>query len=255
MIIIGLGTGRSGSVSLHRFLNAQPATVMFHEMNVPLVAWEGTWRSIENTLEEYQTLLDGGARERLSGDLTNGRTRDGIAKLKQGEPLSYIGDTGAYYLNYVEQIIAHFPTARFICQRRDKAATVKSWYRKVTIKRHWARTLAERLAQVLFGRKYYEQENRWIAHDGSKWRVNKLWDKCFPKFETDDIEEAINLYWDYYYERAEAFAQQYPEQFLLIEIEEFNSAPGQEKLLDFLDYPKEGRALGEFRANQQRSVS
>ena len=44
--------------------------------------------------------------------------------------------------------------------------------------------------------------NHFVEDDGKYWSSVKKWDKCFPKHVTDDLEDAIGMYWEYYYEKA-----------------------------------------------------
>ena len=60
MIVIGLGTGRSGTASLAKLLSAQHDAFCFHEMNPSCVRFSGTPRPILNVIDEYQAILDGG---------------------------------------------------------------------------------------------------------------------------------------------------------------------------------------------------
>ena len=41
-----------------------------------------------------------------------------------------------------------------------------------------------------------------MEHDGKYWSSDKKWDKFFPKHVTDNLEDAIGMYWEYYYEKA-----------------------------------------------------
>lgn len=101
-LIIGLGTGRSGTVSLSRLLQAQPGANITHELE-PLLSWEGDFAQLALRL----------------------------AALRAHEARSIVGDVSFFNLNYVDAIAEIDPDARFLCMRRDVDAVVESFFRKV----------------------------------------------------------------------------------------------------------------------------
>jgi hypothetical protein len=108
-LVIGLGTGRNGSVSLSRFLSAQRDMTVRHEgfldEKYHIFRWAGDGDRVRSWIE----LLDRRARD--EGD-------------------AYFGDVGTYYLPYVELLIERHPDARFVCLQRDRAKVVKSFLLK-----------------------------------------------------------------------------------------------------------------------------
>src|SRR5882672_2759331 len=125
MIVIGLGTGRSGTASLAKLLNAQHDALCFHEMNPSSVRFTGTPRPI----------LDGGDPSMVTVDLSRRVSAEAYDSLRRMKRVKLIGDIALYYLTYVEAIARHNPNVRFICLRRDVESTVKSWMKKTTIRR------------------------------------------------------------------------------------------------------------------------
>jgi len=107
-LVIGLGSGRSGSFTLSRLLQAQfkhLGTDVTHERK-PLLKWD-------SSREEVWAHLDG-----------------------LHEPdLGYFGDVAFYYLPHVETIIDWAQQkqvrVRFVCMRRDRDGTVNSYIEKV----------------------------------------------------------------------------------------------------------------------------
>src|ERR1051326_3851404 len=102
MIVIGLGSGRSGTASLAKLLNAQSDALCFHEMNPAAVRFSGTPRPFLNAIDEFQVIIDGGDPRMLTVDLSravSARTYDELSNMKQ---VRLIGDIAFYYLDYVE---------------------------------------------------------------------------------------------------------------------------------------------------------
>lgn len=187
-LIIGLGSGRSGTVSLARLLDAQPGFSVTHEALEFQLRAEGSEQLVDDFL----------------GEITGPSTR------RRG---TTVGDVFSAYLYYVEQIVEAFPGTRFVCLRRDRASTVKSFARKV------------------------EPANHWMEHDGTRW-MSDPWDASFPKFSATTVEEAIGLYWDDYYERASAFETELNGQFRVFDLEGLNQPEGQAEILAFVGAPR-----------------
>lgn len=115
----------------------------------------------------------------------------------------FIGDVSFYSLPYWKDIDSLGYEAKFIILKRDKKETIAS-YTKKTI-----------------------GQNPFMKHDGVKWKHYE-WDKCYPKMNAKDKEEAISLYYEHYYE----LCMQIPEdKRFLIKTEELND---EAKSLDML---------------------
>ena len=110
-IVIGLGTGRCGTMSLARLLDLQDRADVTHERCENRIAWKGSTRRVVATLR-------------------------GLAKHARAE---LVGDVASYYLPYVERILAKFPRAKFVCLQRDREATVRSFMKKTRDRNHWIR--------------------------------------------------------------------------------------------------------------------
>lgn len=204
-LIIGLGTGRCGSVSLSRFLNDQPEAFAIHEgayedMRV-LFPWDGPAETVVDWLHK----LAGFAGEQ-----------------------PFLGDTGSYYLPYVEAILAAFPGARFICFERERSGVVRSFAAKTG------------------------KRNHWYDHKGKRWKKDSRWDASFPKFDEKDKETAIGLYWDLYHDMASDLAEKYPGHFRIFPMTIINSEAGRGELLDFVGYAGERVLDREYVSNTQK---
>ena len=86
-----------------------------------------------------------------------------------------MGEIGFYYLSYVEQIIADYPTVRFPCLRRDKSETVRSYIDKIWFP-------GDRTDRQPTHR------NHWVNHNGSQWIHDPIWDKCYPTLKAETLE-------------------------------------------------------------------
>ena len=115
-LIISIGTGRSGSVSLSKFLSHQKSMYVLHEGRLKekkirkLFKWENDEINIFNWIEELKKYND---------------TND------------FFGDTGMYYLPYTKKLINRYPHIKIIGLIRDKDEVVNSYLRKTKGRNHW----------------------------------------------------------------------------------------------------------------------
>jgi hypothetical protein len=233
MIVIGLGTGRSGTASLAKLLGSQQDAMCFHEMNPSCVRFSGTPRPVLNTIDEFQSILNGGDPSMLTVDLSRRVSAEAYDRLCQMRRVRLIGDVAFYYLHYVEDILARNANVRFICLKRERQATIESWVKKAAIMRWRSKHIADRLASFITRAPYYTSRNFWMEHDGSDWHPDPVWDKCFPKFVARDMREAIGQYWDMYLVEAERLTALLPDVFRMVETDCLNDRDVQRKLLAF----------------------
>lgn len=245
MIIIGLGTGRSGTTSLAHLLNKQPNSVVFHEMNPSMMRFSGTKAPVLNTIKEYEAILDGGDPSYLTVDLGRKQSADKYDALSQMKEVSLLGDIAFYYLTYVEDIIAISNRVRFVCLKRDRSQTINSWIKKSRIERWRSKWWGERLSALMQRIPFHESKNFWMDHDGTEWRLDPVWDKCFPTFKASSKDEAIGKYYDYYYEEAEKLTLKHPEVFKIIELDRLNTEEGKTEIMNFCGISAEGRDMGD----------
>lgn len=105
MIVIGLGTGRCGTMSLARLLNAQDGVWCTHEYLVEPAGFDGLdWRREDQVATRLKTELDNGFK--------------------------VVGDVAYYHLSYVRFWKSVGP-CRFICMRRDRDEYIQSAIRKI----------------------------------------------------------------------------------------------------------------------------
>jgi hypothetical protein len=189
-LVIGLGTGRCGTVTLAQLLKAQPgcAGTFSHEQH-PLLAW---------TQPSERAMLraaDGRVRQLLQRRLRShaAASRDGADN--DAAPTPLVGDVASFYLPYVETILSIEPGAKFVVLRRARAEVVASFLRKDPGVDLW-RECADR----------------------SGWSSNSVyWAAAHPKFPCSgaggarSAAEALGLYWDAYEERVARLTARFPD--------------------------------------------
>lgn len=239
VIVIGLGSGRSGTHSLAQLLNAQEGSVCFHEVNPAGAKWSGAAGSVLAQVGQFNAILHGGPRDRISIDYSSPNRDAPLARLRELKEVELIGDIGLYYLEYVPHIVEAYPNVRFPCIRRGKAETVESFVNKVRLlpldrrKRIW-----EKLGRVFGIAGSPTHRNHWVDHNGTVWGRDRIWDKCFPKFPATTLREALGLYWDYYYDRAKEIAAEFPGLLRIFDLDELNTDAGQRGVLEFCGVAK-----------------
>lgn len=154
MIIIGLGTGRCGTLSLSKLLTAQGSTIT-HEMK-PLPKWD---------LSNMTSILDR------------------IIKYKTNKN-EYCGDVCSGYLNYIERIYDELgDDVRFICLERNKEDNIKSWMNKTGEKNYWYTKGSKDAWSVMFPK--YDNQNKEEC-------LSKYWNEYHEK--TNNLQKKIPVF-------------------------------------------------------------
>jgi hypothetical protein len=115
-LIISIGTGRSGSVSLSQFLSHQKRMRVLHEGKVKekkirtLIKWENDTDQLFSWINDLSTF---------------------------NSDEYFYGDTGMYYLPYIKLIIQKYPNVKVIGLVRDKKSVVNSYLNKTEGRNHW----------------------------------------------------------------------------------------------------------------------
>lgn len=199
-LVIGLGTGRCGTLGLAALLNGQNDALVTHEggSRCGNTALPGTRQLSEMLRGHLPWLPDADRLESRMAAFEN--TDAGL-----------IGDVAFYYLPYVELIVerSRLPVS-FVCLKRDREQTIRSFLEHTRYRNHW------------------------FQHDGSHWRPDDTWDPCFPKYQTPDKAKCINQYWLDYYEEAERHQRAF-DNFQIFDVDVLNDPVGVNELLDFLD--------------------
>ena len=202
-LIISIGTGRCGSVSLSKFLSAQDKVSVLHEGRLDsqkirkLIKWENDEGNLFEWLE-FLLSLDGH---------------------------KFVGDTGMYYLPYIERIIDKYPEVKIIVMERNKEEVVKSYIKKTTGRNHW------------------------FNHDGKEWEKDDKWDPCYPKYDVHNKEEALEKYWEDYKNQTDNLILKFPEKIKKWTIQALNTTSGKNEILNFLNYNLERNINKEFKHN------
>ncbi len=234
MIVIGLGSGRTGTASLSHLIDSQQDAICFHELNPTGAVFSGNPQPILNTNNEFQAILDGGERHRLAIDYSRGMSVKTYGELQAMPRVKLIGDIAYYYLSYVDDILALNQQVRFVCIKRDRQQTIDSWMTKSAIHRWRSLWLADRLKSLITRTPFHSARNFWQEHDGERYQPDPVWDSTFPKFEASSRYEAIGKYWDYYYRQAELTAQRHPGHFRIFPIDAMSKPEGQRDILGFI---------------------
>lgn len=114
-LIIGLGTGRCGTVSISNLLSEQENTKVFHEGigklgKDRLLPWE--------TIDEEWWILN-------------------IKSLFSCDE-DHVGDVAFYYLPYVDLLRKHFSfQLKLFALKRDREETINSYMKKTKNRNHW----------------------------------------------------------------------------------------------------------------------
>ena len=140
------------------------------------------------------------------------------------------GDVGMYFLPYCEFLIAVHPGIRFVCIERNRDEVVESFVRH-TPGRH-----------------------PWTHHDGSRWRIDPVWDFTYPKFDEPDKRKAAGLYWDLYHAEVTRLVALYPDRVSRYPTDSLNSREGRIAILDFVGYQGPRNLDASFRFNASRGV-
>lgn len=213
-LVLGIGSGRSGSLSLAVLLNRHPRAAISHELR-PIVAGDTLGRRTLNPpawsapFQQVEPLVD--------------------QMLTRTGPV--VGDVASYWLPHVEEVLARLPDTRVVCLRRARDETVDSFMRRSGDKNHW------------------------MEHDGSNWRHEPVWDPCFPKYQATSKREAIGMYWDDYYSRAEHLAERFPQQVRVWDMRQaLDTKAGVNGLLAFVGLDDAPLLVGINRNRSERRI-
>jgi hypothetical protein len=221
-------------------------------MNPSCVRFSGTPRPILNGIDEFQAILDGGDPSELTVDLGRAVAAKAYDRLRTMKRVRLIGDIAFYYLTYVERIIARNPNVRFVWLLRDRDETIESWMQKSGIERWRSKRIADRFAAWITREPYHEGYNYWMEHDGTVWRHDPVWDKCFPKLPGPTKREAIAQYYDQYIEQMNVLLQRHPQCIRMVRTETLNDSSVQESLLAWIGVSREEMVFTDAHIHRSR---
>jgi hypothetical protein len=163
-MIIGLGSGRCGTFSLYRLLEAQHCTYAVHEDGY--LTWEPNFREMWRLVYDFQ----------------------GRAAVRSN-PIHIVATVAFFWLNYVEKLVEMPMGQKFICLRRDKEETVASFMAFTGEKNHWTDTSSDCWAD---GDESTYWHKLWPSYDLPKrealaryyddyYKQAEVWENKFPK--------------------------------------------------------------------------
>jgi hypothetical protein len=196
-LVIGIGTGRCGTLSLCKLLNLQSSCVFSHELRPLPVIWA---EPKHNIIAKFSGILERSER-----------------------PIC--GDVAFYHLWYLPVILEEFKNTKVIVLKRDRTATIDSYKRKL---KEWT------LPQPVH---HWTNINRQNYADSP-------FDSCFPKYDIEDLDESIGMYYDTYYAIVKRYKALYQTQLKEVQTETFFDDPNQiNQIFDWIGVPVAGRDL------------
>lgn len=147
LFLFGLGTGRCGTVSLAKLLNAQKSALVTHEAR-PWLPWKLNSAFVADKSVE---LLD--KAEKFGVDI--------------------VGDVALFNLQSVEALLALIPNAKFVILQRDQEDTVDSFKRKWRSKYNRLRIKKTEWDYVF---PHYDQQGAFLVDD-----VNRYYTEYYAK--------------------------------------------------------------------------
>ncbi len=158
-IILGIGSGRCGTLSLAEVLNRQPGTFVTHE-EPPRLPWR-----------------------REPGDRV---IRERFARFRRTRQGDRLGDVASFYLPYVEDAIALEPSIRVVCLRRPREEVIRSfcrWLDRVhpLPTNHWAENPAPGWYHEPIWTRIFPQYQTQNREEG----IGRYWDEYYEK--VDDL--------------------------------------------------------------------
>lgn len=141
-----------------------------------------------------------------------------------------VGDVCMSYLPYVEDILNLLnKQVKFICLYRDPDEVINSYLHKT------------------------KGRNHWVYHDGTEWDIDFKWDPCYPKYPSNNKEEALRRYVNDYKLIIEKLKKKYPDIVYTSEMNyALNNEEGQKKLLEFINFWNNPIVRLELRRNKQK---
>lgn len=124
-------------------------------------------------------------------------------------------DVAHWWLPYTNFILEREPNAKFVCIRRAKIKTIESFLK-------------------IKGGGMTGSINHWTRHDGSYFQKN-IWDLSYPKYQESNLEKCLEYYWEDYYQEAERYQIQHPNNFKIFELEDLNTSERRSELYSFLN--------------------
>ncbi len=161
-LVVGLGTGRSGTVSLSKFLDAQEKSFFVHE---------GAYK--------LKFLFRHAAGNYLPWKINNLLFEEWYTGLtKASKDARYYGDICASLLPYVPSILEKDPEAIFVCMKRNKKDVVDSFMHVTTGINYWDKN--ETFREVDFWGEMFPT----IDSSNKRESIERYWDMYYETIES-----------------------------------------------------------------------
>ena len=209
-LIIGLGTGRCGTMSLSKLLNLQEGADVTHEK------FHVGARFSEDDEFTYQ----------LAYGFKPGKLEYTIKQLS-GREAPIVGDVAFYWVNYVGALLKYVPNARFICLKRDRDEVVESFWMRKDGKPAGGPDLHGMPLKVK-GVELAGQYIRLRAHRGPPMK---------------QLKAGTAQKWETYYQESEGWEKRFPGNFRIFPMEALNKRESVIEILDFLDIPRKNQVV------------
>mmetsp|Transcript_49562 Transcript_49562/g.94706 ORF Transcript_49562/g.94706 Transcript_49562/m.94706 type:complete len:555 (-) Transcript_49562:188-1852(-) len=177
-VVIGIGSGRCGTMSLATLLNKQPGTQVSHEHNrCEGLAWNNDGHVPSDRRRRF-----------------NARRRLAMLRARQAK---VVGDIALWYLPYVPMLLES-RNVRVVALKRNREDTVASFERWFGGMNHFPWALSEEIGRM------------------PNFTVHSMgYDKCYPKYDWDEsntptLREGAERYYDDYYSNVDMLIEKYP---------------------------------------------
>lgn len=206
MIIFGLAVSRKETKKIHNFFNKLDHFDLEYEGDVKEISWYNS----ENIVINRVNYLENKLYKNINSSNNN---------------FHVTGDVAFYYLPYLELLINNYPYIKFISTKKSKKHIFQDLKSDI-------RTNSSFLSRLLFFKKKFR--NHWYDHNGKKWEKDYINDKCYPKYDIDDLDKSIHMYIDNYISDMKKIQKKYPKNLKVLFSDELNSSFGKKKIFNFI---------------------
>jgi len=204
--VIGLSSSRVESKKIFSFLKKEDSIFVNYESDLEKFSWNNSENIIFKRIQ----------------NLENKFYSNTSSNKKQ---FKAFGEVCFYMLPYLEILINNFPYLKFICTTKSRKKSYNDIIKDITNERNFL------LRLFLFRKKF---KNHFVNHDGKKWEKDYILDKCYPKFELNSLNSAIEEYIDLYYSNIKKIEKKYPNNLKVFYSDELNSKYGRKKIFSFI---------------------
>ena len=201
-LILGIGTGRCGMYSLAHLLSMQnDSNITWHFGNMPIIDW-----------------------------YYNDENFNHICYMLENREGKYIGDVSHFLLNYIDSLLNKYgDIVKIIHIKRQFSETCLSF-------KNFIYKMSEGYNLNLWNSLNFKNTFYDLLTNSNALYFWNLY-HTFPNFdETDDINESIRFYWDYYDRMVGRIKELHPEFVYEYDFQSLNDVYLSKKLLSWLGY-------------------